>query len=67
MEKLYRVVMILSYLLGIVCLVVGTLMRFVGSVAAYLPAHSTRGLLLFAGTLFLCALASAAMARAAEG
>ena len=62
MKKVYRIVMAASYLLGVLSLLLAILLRFwAGWLIGF--AHSPRGALLFAGTLFLCALASAAMAQ----
>ena len=62
MASVYKLVSSLSWWLGVLCLVVGFLMKLVRpsgiQVFGIVTAHS---LLFFAGTLFLCTLATWAM------
>jgi hypothetical protein len=60
MQKLYRIVLQITYFLGLLSLIVGILSRLLPRLQ-----HVTepRGILIFAGVLFLAALASAAIRR----
>lgn len=60
MKTLCRVVMQASYLLGLVSLLLSFLFRFVPALGL---APYARGALICSGVLFLCAVASYAMAR----
>jgi hypothetical protein len=62
MTKVYRLIMGVSYWLGVVSLIASIALRFWAGLSArfYL---SPRGALLFAAGLFLCAIASYTAAR----
>ena len=66
MAALYKLVLNLSWWLGVVCLVVGTLVKVAKPSGFQLFGTVTaHGVLFFACTLFLCTLATRAIDRAA--
>lgn len=60
MQKLYCIVLQLAYFLGLLSLIVGIVLRMLPHLQ---KAATSRGFFVFAGVLFLCALASSAMSR----
>ena len=62
MKKICRMVLGVSYGLGVLSLVLGITLRFSPTVSARLYAEP-RGALLFAACLFLCAIASYSVVR----
>lgn len=62
MARLYRSFMEVCWLLGVVCMVLGVVVKFVPSLMHQLNTEP-RGVLMFAGVLFLCAIATRAVGR----
>ena len=60
MQKLYCIAMQVAYFLGLLSLIIGILFHILPSLQ---KAATPRGLFIFAGAVFLCALASNAMRR----
>ena len=63
MRKLYRGLVVISWLLGVVCLVAAIVLRFMPSLETRFDI-SARGGIFLAIALFLCALASREMEQA---
>ena len=64
MQKLYRIVMQVTYFLGLLSLIIGVLIRILPRLQ---QVAAPRGVLILAGVLFLCALATAAVNRSEAG
>ncbi len=62
MARIYRSFMEVCWLLGVVCMVVGVVLKFVPSLVSRLNTEP-RGMLIFAAVLFLCASATRAVGR----
>ena len=60
MQKLYHIVMQVSYFVGLLSLLVGILLRLLPKIQTVTTVH---GVLDFAAAAFLCALASHVMSR----
>jgi hypothetical protein len=62
MARIYRSFMEVCWLLGVVCMVMAVVMKFVPYIASRVSTDS-RGMLIFAGVLFLCSVATRAVGR----
>jgi hypothetical protein len=62
MARLYRSFMEICWALGVASLVTGTVLKF-SPVLVHRFATEPRGVLVFAGVLFLCAIATRAVGR----
>ena len=65
MSRVSHVIMQLSYIAGVIGIVVVLLLAFVPAIAGKLP-FTPRGGLIFASTLFLCAIASYVFTKAGD-
>ncbi len=62
MTRIYRSFMEVCWLLGVVCMVFGVVMKFAPVVANRINTEP-RGMLIFSAVLFLCAAATRAVGR----
>ena len=62
MARLYRSLMEVCWVLGVVCMIIGVILKY-SPVLMQRFSTEPRGVLVFAGVLFLCAIATRAVGR----